>query len=108
MEAGLLVACPMVSLELLAGARDQAAFEDLDRWLSALDAAPVTRAACERALGASRELGARRRLPAGDYMIAAAAAERGLAVLHYDRHFDLLCAALGIESVWIAPPGSLA
>lgn len=106
LEAELLVACPMVSLELLAAARDEQAFEDLDRWLSALNGAPVTRSAGERALGASRELrGAR--LPATDYMIATAAAERGFAVLHYDRHFDPLCRALGIESVWIAPPGSI-
>lgn len=103
----MLVACPMVSLELLAAARDEQAFEDLDGWLSALNGAPVTRSAGERALGASRELRGDRRLPATDYMIAAAAAERGFAVLHYDRHFDPLCRALGIESVWISAPGSI-
>lgn len=107
LERELLVTCPMVSLELLAGARDEHAFEDLDRWLSALNGAPVTRAAGERALNASRDLLGERRLPAADYMIAAAAAERGFAVLHYDRHFDPLCRVLGIESVWIAPPGSI-
>lgn len=48
-----------------------------------------------------------RRLPAADYPIAAAAAERGAGVLHYDRHFDVLCRALGIESVWVTEPGSL-
>lgn len=106
-DAAMLAVCPVVALELLAAARDELSFQGLDRALHALPSAPVTRAACERALGASRELGARRRLPAADYMIAAAAAERGFAVLHYDRHFDPLCAALGIESVWIAPPGSL-
>jgi predicted nucleic acid-binding protein len=107
LDAELLVACPIVSLELLAGARDEQAFEDLDHWLSALGAAPLTRAAGERALGVSRELRGERRLPATDYMIAAAAAERGFAVLHYDRHFDPLCRVLGIESVWIAGPGSI-
>lgn len=35
------------------------------------------------------------------------AAERGFAVLHHDRHFDPLCDALGVESVWIAEPGSI-
>lgn len=107
LDAELLVACPMVSLELLAAARDERAFEDLDRWLSALNGAPVTRLAGQRALAASRELRGERRLPATDYMIAAAAAERGFAVLHYDRHFDPLCRALGVESVWIAPPGTI-
>ena len=104
---GLLVICPVVALELLAGARDEDAFRDLDRALSALLQAPVTRAACERAIGASRELEGQRRLPAADYLIAAAAAERGFGVLHYDRHFESLCRALGIASVLVAPRGSL-
>jgi predicted nucleic acid-binding protein len=96
-----------VALELLASAPDEQAFQDLDRALQALPSAPVTRGASERALGASRELRGERRLPAADYMIAAAAAERGFAMLHYDRHFDPLCRVLGIESVWIAAPGSM-
>jgi predicted nucleic acid-binding protein len=69
--------------------------------------APVTRGACDRALSASRELAGRRRLPAADYLIASSAAERGFAVLHYDRHFDLLCPTLGIDGVAVAPLGEL-
>ncbi len=99
--------CPIVALELLAAARDEQAFQALDHALQALAGAPLTRAVCERALGASRELRGERPLPAADYMIAAAAAERGLAVLHYDRHFDPLCRVLGIKSIWIAKPGSI-
>ncbi len=106
-DAGLLAVCPVVALELLAGARDEQAFRDLDRALQALAQAPVSRGACERALGASRELGGERRLPAANYLIAAAAAERGYAVLHYDPHFDPLCRVLGIESVLIARRGDL-
>ncbi len=48
-----------------------------------------------------RELGARRRIPAVDYLIAAAAAERGFGVLHADRHFERLASVLGFESVRI-------
>jgi len=107
-QAGLLAVCPVVALELLASARDQGAFDDLDRTLAALPAAPVTRAVGEAAIGASRELRGRRRIPAADYLIAAAAADRGAGLLHYDRHYDELCGALGIESVWLAQPGALA
>jgi predicted nucleic acid-binding protein len=106
-EADRLFACPVVALELLASARNEQKFADLDRTLAALPTAPVTRNAGTAAIGASRELRGDRRLPAADYLIAAAAAERGAGVLHYDRHFDILCGALGIESVWIAEPGSL-
>jgi predicted nucleic acid-binding protein len=103
----LLAVCPIVALELLAAARDEHAFQELDRALHVLSDAPVTRSSCDLALGASRELRGERRLPAADYMIAAAAAERGFAVLHYDRHFEPLCRVLGIASIWIAAPGSI-
>jgi predicted nucleic acid-binding protein len=104
---GVLTVCPVVALELLASARDEPAFRRLDAALASLPQAPVTRAGCAAALAASRELGGTRRLPAADYLIAAAAAERGAAVLHYDRHFEPLCQALGVESIWLAEPGAL-
>ncbi|HTA14453.1 MAG TPA: PIN domain-containing protein [Solirubrobacteraceae bacterium] len=106
-EADLLAVCPVVALELFAAAPDQEAFADLDRTLAALPAAHITRGAGTAAVSVSRELRGGRRLPAADYLIAAAAAERGAGVLHYDRHFDILCDALGIESVWIAEPGAI-
>jgi predicted nucleic acid-binding protein len=106
-ESDLLAVCPVVALELLASARDEYRFADLDRTLSALSTAHVTRTAGVAARGASRELRGERRVPAADYLIAAAAAGRGAGVLHYDRHFDPLCRVLGIESVWVAEPGSI-
>jgi len=105
--AGRLVVCPVVALELLASAPNEEAFLDLDHTLAALPSAAVTRSACAAALGATRKLRDRRRMPAADYLIATAAAGRGAGVLHYDRHFDTLCEALGIASVWVAPPGSI-
>lgn len=101
----LLAVCPVVALELLASARDEQKLTELDRTLAALPAAPVTRSAGAAAIGASRDLRGERRIPAADYLIAAAAAERGAGVLHYDHHFDTLCRVLGIESIWVAEPG---
>jgi predicted nucleic acid-binding protein len=98
-EASLLASCPVAALEILASARDESDFDVLDRSLAALPQAPVTETACRAAVAASRQLQARRRLPAADYLIAAAAAERGFGVLHEDRHFDLLATVLGFESV---------
>jgi predicted nucleic acid-binding protein len=106
-RANRLASCPVVALELLAAARDEEAFVDLDRTLTALPAADLTRSAGAAALGASRELRGERRIPAADYLIAAAAAGRGAGVLHYDHHFDPLCRVLGVESVWVANPGSI-
>jgi predicted nucleic acid-binding protein len=98
-QAGLLASCPVAALEILASARDESDFAVLDRSLAALPQAPVTETVGRAALAASRQLQARRRLPAANYLIAAAAAERGFGVLHEDRHYDLLATVLGFESV---------
>jgi predicted nucleic acid-binding protein len=99
LRAGLLAFCPVVALELLAATRDENEFIALSSALDALPQAPVTAGACYAALAASRDLAGSRRLPATDYLIAAAAAERGFGVLHEDRHFDILAGALGFRSV---------
>jgi predicted nucleic acid-binding protein len=107
LAGGALTVCPVIALELLASARDEQAFRRLDAALAALPQAPVTRAGCAAALAASRELRGERRLPAADYLIVAAAAARGASVLHYDRHFDPLCRALGVDSIWLAESGTI-
>jgi predicted nucleic acid-binding protein len=99
LSAGLIANCPVAALEILTGARDEKAFTNLDRALAALPQAPVTTAVCAAAVGASRELRGSRRLPAADYLIAAAAAERGFGVLHLDGHYDTLASVLGFPSV---------
>jgi predicted nucleic acid-binding protein len=108
-QADLLVGCPVVALELLTTARDAAEHERLASSLSSLRQAPVTQGACEAAVSASSELASANdpRVPVADYLIAAAAAERGFGVLHYDHHYDTLAGPLGFESVWIAPPGTI-
>lgn len=108
LDADRLAVCPVVALELCAGTRDEAELMNLEDGLASLTPqAPVTEGVGAAARAAVRSLGASRRLPAADYLIAAAAAQRGFGVLHYDRHLDLLCDALGVESVWIAARGSL-
>lgn len=99
LAAGLIACCPVAALEILTGARDEDGFAMLDRALTALPQAPVTSAVCAAAVGASRELRGSRRLPAADYLIAAAAAERGFGVLHLDAHYDTLASVMGFASV---------
>lgn len=111
-RAGEIVACPIVTLELLFGAPDAVAVDDVASTCVALRQAPITRTVTDAAILAVRDLatagpdGAHRvRVP--DALIAAAAAERGFGVLHYDRHFDRLADALAFTSQWIAPAGTL-
>lgn len=98
-RGGLIASCPVVALELLAAARDEDEYRALSIALDALPQAPVTASACRAALAASRDLRGSRRLPVIDYLIAAAAAERGYGVLHEDRHFAALAGVLGFPSV---------
>jgi predicted nucleic acid-binding protein len=108
-QADLLVGCPVVALELLTTTRDSNEHDLLAKRLSSLRQAPVTQGVCAAALIASSALASANhpRVPVTDYLIAAAAAERGFGVLHYDHHYDTLAGALGFESVWIAPPGTI-
>jgi len=98
-EAGLFAACPAASLEIFCTAQDENEFKAVDGALSMLPQAPITVSVGRAALGAARELKGSRRIPATDYLIAAAAAECGFGVLHSDRHFDLLSTVLEFESV---------
>lgn len=98
-DVDLFASCPVAALEILTVARSEHEFAWADAAFSALPQVPVTATACRAALGAARELRGSRRLPAPDYLIAAAAAERGFGVLHADRHFDLLATVLPFESV---------
>jgi predicted nucleic acid-binding protein len=98
-KAGMLVSCPASTLEIFIGTRDEVEFDAVDRALRSIAEAPINSAVCNAALGAARELGGSRRIPIPDYLIAAAAAERGFGVLHADKHFDLLATVLPFESV---------
>ncbi len=104
-HAQLFSACPVATLELAAAARDEREYEDIAGHMSALRQAPVTASVCAAALSAARELRGSPRLPAADYLIAAAAAERGFGVLHEDAHFDTLASVLGFESVRLSNAG---
>jgi predicted nucleic acid-binding protein len=95
----LLVSCPVAALEIFRTARNEDEFETLGRTLAGLPQAPVTVSVCRAAVAAARDLKGSRRLPAPDYLIAAAAAEQGYGVLHADGHFDLLATVLPFESV---------
>lgn len=83
-----------------------------DRLVGALDAfsrVETTVTHVRRALQVQRLLAGRsqrgRKIP--DLLVAAAAEELGLGVLHYDADFDLIAAVTGQRCDWVAPAGSL-
>jgi len=42
-----------------------------------------------------------------DLLIAAAAEDRGLTVLHYDADFDVIASVTGQPTEWVVPAGSV-
>ncbi len=87
--------------------------EEWDRLIAALDvfeAVDTTAAHVQRALQVQRLLAKQsqrgRKIP--DLLVAAAAESRGLAVLHYDKDFDLIAAVTGQRCDWVVPAGSVA
>jgi predicted nucleic acid-binding protein len=106
-----IATCAVVKLELLHSARTSAEYEKIEETLDALRDIPITTGVCSAALGGMREMAARsdgyHRKSLPDYLIAAAAQESALGVLHYDHHFDDLQEVFNFESRWIADRGTL-
>jgi len=110
-NARQIITCAVVTLEVIYTARNREELEDLEATQSMLRDIPMTDSIHRAALTALRELArrgaGRHRVPVTDVLIAAAAQEAGVGVLHYDRHFDRLAEVLHFRSVWLAPAGSL-
>ena len=109
---GQIVTCPIVKLEVLFTARDGAEYDQMDEGMGVLRDVPVNRSVTNVALAAFRKLAHvhplyHRSVRFPDLLIAAAAQDASLGVLHYDAHFDRLADVLEFESRWIAPAGSL-
>lgn len=111
LRAGQITTCSIVRLELLYSARDLVSFDAIARSLLALRDIPVSASVQRAAVTAMRELAAtaplHHRVPLADLLIAAAAQEAGVGVLHHDRHYDRLAQVLSFESRWLAPAGEL-
>lgn len=110
-ESEQIATCSIVTMELLFSARDAASVAQTEKIEAAFRQIPVTASVQRAAIAAVRELAqggaGNHRVPPPDLMIAAAAQEAGVGVLHYDNHYDRLAEVLNFDSVWIAPPGSL-
>ncbi|WP_375480145.1 PIN domain-containing protein [uncultured Jatrophihabitans sp.] len=107
--AGELGRCDITDLEVGYSARNADEWDELIAALGAFVGVRTTAAHVRRALEVQRLLVARsqrgRKIP--DLLIAAAAEELHLAVLHYDAEFDLIAAVTGQPCSWVVPPGTV-
>jgi predicted nucleic acid-binding protein len=106
-----IATCSIVTLELLYSSRDVRELTIVEAEQALLRDVPVTASAQRAANGALRDRASdgpgQHRVPLADALIAAAAQDAGVDVLHYDHHYDRLAQALHFTSVWVAPPGAL-
>jgi predicted nucleic acid-binding protein len=108
--AGEIAMSPSVLMELLWSARNSADFDDIVVELAVLPRLNPNGAAWDRAVEVWRELvrrGRHRQVPQDDLVVAATAELAGLAVCHYDRHFDVIADVTGQPVRAIAPLGTL-
>jgi hypothetical protein len=106
-----IATCSIVTLELLYSARDARELTIVEAEQALLRDVPVAASAQRTAIGALRDLASdgpgQHRIPLADALIAAAAQDASVDVLHYDHHYDRLARVLHFTSVWVAPPGAL-
>jgi predicted nucleic acid-binding protein len=95
-------------LEIGDSARNVDEWDQLVGALDAFDAVETTTSHLRRALQVQRMLAERsqrgRKIP--DLLVAAAAEELNVAVLHYDADFDLITSVTGQRCQWVVPAGT--
>lgn len=110
-EAGLVLVCDLVILELTRLAPNQRRAREVADRLTAFEAIPMPVELWSRARQTQLTLatnGNHRRVPPADLLLASAAEEAGVALVHYDRDYERIAAASGLRHEWLVPDGTLA
>jgi predicted nucleic acid-binding protein len=108
-EAGRLARAGISDLEVGYSARNAREWDRLVGALDVLELVPTTSDHIDRAKQVQRLLAAKsqrgRKIP--DLLIAAAAEQQRLTVLHYDQDFDQIAKVTGQRCEWVVPAGSI-
>lgn len=108
-QLGMVGRATISDLEIGFSARSGEEWDKLTTALEIMALVPTTTEHLLRARQVQRLLAAQglrgRKVP--DLLIAAAAEERGLIVLHYDADFDHIAQVTGQATEWIVPRGSV-
>lgn len=107
--AGRAARAGISDLEIGFSARNATEWDQLTSALTAFDLVETTARHVQRARAVQRLLSTTsqrgRKIP--DLLVAAAAEETGLTVLHYDSDFDIISTVTGQPSQWVSPPGTM-
>jgi predicted nucleic acid-binding protein len=110
-EAGLVLVCDLVILELTRLAPNERRAQEVAGRLAAFEAIPMPAGLWNRARTTQLALAANgdhRRVPPADLLLAAAAEEADVALVHYDRDYERIAAVVGLREEWLVPDGTLA
>jgi predicted nucleic acid-binding protein len=110
-RTGLVLVCDLVILELTRLAPNEGRAREVADRLAAFEAIPMPRELWSRArrtqLAMARN-GDHRRVPPADLLLASAAEEAGVALVHYDRDYERIAAVSALRQQWLVPDGTLA
>ena len=109
-EAGEAATCAIIELEVLYSVRNHADHERVRQRRSlAYETVSISDVTLERAMDIQSELAkaGRHRVPIPDLIIAAAAEEASLIVIHYDSDYDVIAEVTGQPTEWVVERGTV-
>jgi predicted nucleic acid-binding protein len=110
-EAGFVLVCDLVILELTRLAPNEGRAREIADRLAAFEAIPMSSELWSRARRTQLALSAsgdHRQVPPADLLLASAAEEAGVALVHYDRDYERIAGASALRHQWLVPDGTLA
>lgn len=110
-EAGHVMVCDLVVLELTRLAPNEDRARGVAERLDAFESVPMPSTLWNRAREIQLLLapaGDHRRVPPADLLLAAAAEAAGVPLVHYDRDYERVAAVTDLQHRWMVADGSLA
>jgi predicted nucleic acid-binding protein len=109
--AGRILVCDLVVLELTRLAPNEGRAREISERLDTFESVPMPSSLWRRARDVQLLLasdGDHRRVPPADLLLAAAAEEADVPLVHYDRDYERIAAVTGLRHEWLVADGSLA
>ena len=110
-EAGLVLVCDLVILELTRLAPNEGRAREVADRLAAFETIPMSNELWSRARRTQLALAANgdhRRVPPADLLLASAAEDAGVPLVHYDRDYERIAVVTALRHQWLVPDGTLA
>ncbi|MGA8744512.1 MAG: PIN domain-containing protein [Solirubrobacterales bacterium] len=108
---GRVLVCELVVIELVRLAPNERRAREVSERLGGFESVPMPSGLWSRAQEVQLALagtGDHRRIPPADLLLAAAAEEASVPLVHYDRDYERIGAVTDLEHHWFVPDGSLA